>query len=257
MANQSKPSPVNFVNSSRNYLILIISLIALVCLFVGIAATSQTLETLQRWILIVFVILFAIIGLTLSVWLILRQARQNAVGRDNREFGWKASSTDAQRRKLNDNLREITVALNNPDVPTSDLFSAYIMAEDLALRQIQQEGKESLLRHQSVGNADFDAVLFKQDAIVCVEIAFLVAPDVSQVKINEVLKKIASAKKTFDRLGKDAKIKLLLVLITQLDQAGEAELRSSLVKKFSATSVDVDIRLFDFEGLQKIYSLDG
>jgi len=256
MANQGKPSPVNFVNSSRNYLILIVSLIALVCLFAGIAATSQTLETLQRWILIAFVILFATFGLSLSVWLILRQMRQNAVGKDNREFGWKASSTESQRRKLNDNLREITVALNNPDVPTNDLFSAYLVAEDLALRQIQQESKEPLLRHQSVGNADFDALLFKQDVIICVEIAFLVSPDISQAKINEVLKKIDSAKKTFDRLGKDAKFRFLLVLITQLDQAGEAELRSSLVKKFSATSVDVDIRLFDFESLQKIYAAD-
>lgn len=256
MANRGKPSLLNFVGSSRNYLILIISLIALVCLFVGIAATSQNLETLQRWILIVFVIIFATVGLTLSVWLILRQARQNAVGKDNRESGWKAGSTDSQRRKLDDNLREITVALNNPDVPTSDLFSAYIVAEDLALRQIQQEVKEPLLRHQSIGNADFDAVLFKQDVIVCVEIAFLVTPDISPVKISEVLKKIAAATKSFEREGKDPKFKLLLVLITQFDRAGEAELRSSLVKRFSATPVEVDIRLFDFEDLQKIYTLD-
>jgi len=256
MANQGKPSLISFVNSSRNYLILITSLIALVCLFVGIAATSQALETLQRWILIAFVILFATVGLSLSIWLILRQARRNAVGVDNRDFGWKTSSTESQRQKLDDNLREITVALNNPDVPTSDLFSAYIVAEDLALRQIQQETKDPVLRHQSVGNADFDAVLFKQDVIVCVEIAFLVAPDISQVKINEVLKEIALAKKIFDRVGKDAKFTLLLVLITQLDQAGAAELRSSLVKKFSETSVEVDIRLFDFEGLQQIYSVN-
>jgi hypothetical protein len=256
MAKQGKPSLTDFVKTSRNYLILIVSLVALVCIFVGIAATSQTLETLQRWILIVFVVLFATAGLSLSIWLILRQARQTAIGKDNREFGWKASSTESQRRKLDDNLREIIVALNNPDVPMSDLFSTYILAEDLALRQIQQETKEPVLRHQSVGNADFDAVFFKHDAIVCIEIAFLVSPDISQAKINEVLKKIASAKKTVDRLGRDAKFKLLLVLITQLDAAGEAELRSSLVKKFSATAVDVDIRLFDFEGLQKIYSAD-
>lgn len=256
MANRGKPSLVNFINSSRNYLILIVSLIALVCLFVGIAATSQTLETLQRWILILFVIIFATCALSLSVWLILRQSRQNAIGRENREFGWKTSSTDSQRRKLDDKLREITIALKNPDVPTADLFSAYIVAEDLALRQIQQETKESILRHQSIGNADFDAVLFKQDAIVCVEIAFLVAPDVSQAKINDILKRIASAEKTFDRLGKDAKFKLLLVLITQLDAAGETELRSTLTGKFSATSIDVDIRLFDFESLQKIYAVD-
>jgi len=256
MVNRGKPSLMSFVNSSRNYLILIISLFALVCLFVGIAATSKTLEALQRWILIVFVILFATFGLGLSIWLILRQARRNADGRDNRAFSWKASSTDSQRRKLNDNLRELTVTLKNSDVPTSELFWAYIVAEDLALRQIQQENKELLLRHQSVGSADFDAVLFKQDVIICLEIAFLVAPDVSQAKINEVLKKIASAKKTFERLGKDAKFRLLLVLITQLDQADEAQLRSSLVKKFSATSVEVDVRLFEFKRLQKIYTLD-
>jgi hypothetical protein len=256
MANLSKFSTSEFVNSSRNRLILIVSLFALVCFFVGIAATSEALETMQRWILIAFIVLFSTIGLSLSVWLVLRQARQNAVREDNREFGWKASSTDSQRRKLNDNLREITIAMKNPDVPIGDLFSAYIVAEDLALRQIEQESNDTLLRHQSVGSADFDAVLFKHDVIVCVEIAFLIAPDISQAKINEVLKKIASAKRTFERLGKSPKFRLLLVLITQLDSAGETELRSSLVKKFSATPVEVDVRLFDFESLQKIYADD-
>ena len=245
---------MNFTSSSRNYLILVVSIIAFFCLFIGIAATSPTLEALQRWILIVFVIVFAVVGLSLSVWLILRQARQNAVGKENREFGCKPSSTESQRRKLDDTLREITVALQNPDVATADLFSTYVLAEDLALRQIQQEIKEPVFRHQSVGNADFDAVLFKQDFIVCVEIVFLVAPDVSQAKINDVLKKTALAKKNLERLGKAAKFKLMLVLITQLEQEDEALLRSSLVKKFSTTSVDVDIRLLDFQGLQKIYA---
>lgn len=254
MANQGTPSLTDFINLSRNYLILIVSLFALVCLFVGIAATSETLETLQRWILIVFVILFAVVGSSLSVWLILRQARQNAVGKEIRETGSKASSTENQRRKLDEKLREITIALRNPDVSTGDVFSAYIVAEDLALRQIQQESKEPVLRHQIVGSADFDAVLFKQDVIVCVEIAFLVQSNVPQAKIDEVLKKVSLAKKSFERSGKDVKFRLLLVLITQLDPAGEAELRSSLVKKFSETSVDINIRLFDFEKLQKIYS---
>lgn len=254
MANQDKPSLTNFIGSSRNYLIVIISLFVLVCLFVGIAATSPTLETLQRWILIVFVVIFATFGLSLSVWLVLRQSRRNAVGISNREFGWRSSSTDSQRRKLNDNLREIIAALKLSDVQIDDLFSAYIVAEDLALRQIQLETRENLLRHQTIGGTDFDAILLKQDVVTFIELAFLVTEDVSQSKINEILNKVASAEKTFEKSGRNINARLLFVLITQLDAAGEAHLRSSLVKKFAATSVDVDIRLFDFEDLQKIYA---
>lgn len=254
MANQDKFSLSNFVASSKSYLILIVSLVALICLFVGIVATSQTLETLQRWILIVFVIVFAVCGTSVSVWLLLRESRRAAVGKSNKEFGWKASSTDSQRRKLTDEVREIAATLNVTD--TDNVFSAYIVAQDLALRQIQQETKEPVMRQMSVGSAEFDAVLLKHDIITCIEVAFVVSSDISQVKINDVLKKTAAAKKTFERLGKDANIKLLLILVTQLDPKGEAELRSTLVKKFSETSVDVDVRLFDFESLQKIYAAD-
>ncbi len=254
MANQDKFSPSNFVISSKSYLILIVSLVALICLFVGIAATSQTLETVQRWILIVFVIVFAICGTSVSVWLLLRESRRAAAGKENRKFGWKSSSTDSQRRKLNDEVREIAAALSLTD--THNVFSAYIVAQDLALRQIQQETKETVWRQMSVGSAEFDAVLLKHDVITGIEFAFLVSPDISQAKINDVLKKVAIAKRTFERSGKDANMNLLFVLVTQLDPAGEAELRSTLVKKFSATSVDVDIRMFDFEGLQKIYTVN-
>ena len=233
-------------------MILIVSLVALICLFVGIAATSPSLETMQRWVLIVFVILFAVCGTGVFVWLLLRETRRAAVGRANKEFGWKASSTESQRRKLNVEVREIADALNLSD--TNNVFSAYIVAADLALRQIQQETKELLRRNLSVGSAEFDAVLLKHDVIICIEVAFLVLPDIEQAKINDSLKKIAVAKKTFERMGKDAKMKLMFVLVTQLDPAGEAQLRSAMVGKFSAAAVDIDIRLFDFESLQKIYS---
>ena len=43
-----------------------------------------------------------------------------------------------------------------------DLQSAYIVAEDLALRQIQQEENIPLMRHVSVGGVPFDAVMIKR-----------------------------------------------------------------------------------------------
>lgn len=237
-------------------MILIVSLVALICLLVGIAATSSTLEPIQRWILIVFVIVFATLGLSLSVWLILRQARRGYANAANREFDWKVSPTEIQRRNLDDKLAEIARAINASEIASDDLFSAYIVAEDLALRQIQQELRAQMLRHQMIGGTDFDAIIFKQDAIICLEIQFLVQPDIAQSKINEFLRKVTTAKKVFERGGNDSAFRLLLVLITQFDPEGEASLRSTLVEKFSATTTDVDVRLFDFESLQKIYSTD-
>lgn len=251
MANQIKPSPVN--NSFRIRLVVIIGLFVLVCLFVGVAATAQTLEANQRWVLIALVVVFAVAGLSLSIFAALRQSG-GYVGSDSRELGWRTSSTESQRRKLNDNLLELIRALKLSDAQVDDVFSAYVVAQDLALRQIQQETRENLLRHQSGGGTDFDAILFRPDAIVCIELAFVVAADVPQTKIDEILSRIDAAKKTFERAGQKTNLRLLFVLITQLDQAGEAQLRSSLVKKFSATPVNVDIRLFDFEDLQKSYT---
>lgn len=253
MTNRGKPPLKNFIGSSKNYLIVAVLLFAFVCLFVSIAATSQTLESAQRWILIVFIILFTTVGMIVSVWLILRQSRQNFVRQENRESEWHSSSTESQRRKLNNAVREIAQTLNVSAL--DDIFSVYIVAQDLALREIQRESGETVLRNQSIGAADFDAVMFKREIVVCVEIEFVVAPDFSPIKISEIFKKINAAQKTFARTGKERKFRLLLVLITQLEPADEAKLRASLVKKFPATTIDIDIRLFDFENLRKTFAV--
>ncbi len=255
MSKRTKNSLADFAPSSLSYLLIIIGLIAFVCLAVGIAASSDNLSATQRWILIVFLILFAVFSVVASVWLILRESRRVAVGKDIRDFSWEVSSPAKQQSKLNSEVKEIAAILELPDEQLSDLLSAYIVAEDLALRQVQQEAKQPITRHLSIGNTEFNAILLKQDVITCIEVTFLVTSDVSQAKINAMLKKIELAKKTFSQNGKRAKVKLLLVLVTQLDQAEETKLRSSLVKKFASTPVDVDIRLLDFDGLQKIYSM--
>ncbi len=49
----------------------------------------------------------------------------------------------------------------------------------------------------------------------------------------------------------------MVILVTQLNPEDEERLRKSLnTKRFSGTPVDVDIRLLDFEALQRIYVTD-
>ena len=65
---------------------------------------------------------------------------------------------------------------------------------------------------------------------------------------------MATVKKSLTR-GLEAR--LMLVIVTQLTPEDEDALRSVLkTKRFSETPVDIDVRLLDFEALQRIYVTD-
>ena len=49
-------------------------------------------------------------------------------------------------------------------------------------------------------------------------------------------------------------IRLMVIVVTQMPEADVPKLRATLsTKRFSSTPVDIDIRLMDFEGLQRVY----
>jgi hypothetical protein len=48
----------------------------------------------------------------------------------------------------------------------------------------------------------------------------------------------------------------MVLLVTQMSATDVGKLRGTLsAKRFSSTPVDIDIRLMDFQGLQRIYVL--
>jgi len=158
---------------------------------------------------------------------------------------------------LNVEVVELSRILEVGTEQVSDLQSAYIVAEDLALRQIQQEEQVPLLRHASIGDIPFDAVLVKQDVIICAEVSFLVSPDLRQERIESMMRKMARIRKVIEHMNVAMKVRLMVVLVTQLTFEDEERLRKSLnTKRFSGTPVDVDIRFLDFEALQRIYVTD-
>ena len=108
-----------------------------------------------------------------------------------------------------------------------------------------------------LGTTPFDAILIDHDMITCIEVSFLVVPDVRQDKIEAMLKKVNLAKKNLADMKLRMRIKLMLVLVTQLTPEQEEHLRGVLItRRFSDTPVDIDIRLLDFEALQKTYVTD-
>ena len=174
---------------------------------------------------------------------------------DDRKFiKWDDALPEIQRQNVDLEVRELARLLGVGDDQLADLLSAYIVAEDLALRQIQHEENLPLLRHVSIGKTPFDALLVDRDLITCIEVSFLVVPDVRQEKIESILKKISTAKKNIEELKSRLRLSLMLVLVTQLTQDEEEQLRAVLgTRRFSETPVDIDIRMLDFEMLQRVY----
>lgn len=256
MAKQERVSLLEFVNPSRNYLTLIVVLITAICLALGwtFSTAAGSLDPAQRWFFIFFLVIFPVFGLILSIWLILRHFRKLSVSDKDDEIGWKIMSAEKQQQKLNIEVSELARILTIPANQLSDLRSAYIVAEDLALRHIEKESQIPLMRHIALDGIEYDAILINQEIVKCVEVTFLVTPSLSEEKIASVLRKVEITKKKLAKVRPHTKLILMFALVTQLDQTGEAKLRSILGDKFSETPVDVDIRLFDFEELQRIFT---
>jgi hypothetical protein len=182
-------------------------------------------------------------------------SRRSLAAIDDRKFiKWDAALPEIQRQNVNVEVRELARLLGLGEESLADLLSAYIVAEDLALRQIQQEENLPLMRHVSIGGTPFDGILVANDLITCIEISFLVVPDIRQEKIESMLKKITLAKKNLVQQRSRLRLRLMLVLVTQLSESEEERLRGMLVtQRFSDTPVDIDIRMLDFEMLQKVY----
>ena len=251
MIKQNERALANFARPGSNFLVLTAGTAALVCLAIGLIWTLS-LNSFG----LAGLFMLSILGLAFCIWTNINQWKRVVVGEDTKYLAWEIDLPESQRQKLNHEVIALAKILDISQEQLSDLLSAYIVAEDLALRQIQQEARMPVMRHVQIGNVPFDGVLVKHDVVTCIEVTFLVTPNIGQDKINLIMNKMAATKKSFSQLKIGARMRLLLVLVTQLDQQAETQLRSSLVKKFGQTPVDVDIRLLDFEGLQKIYTID-
>ncbi len=177
---------------------------------------------------------------------------------DHKRIDWVTSEPEVQRQNLNIEVAQLLKILDVEPTQLGDLQSAYIVAEDLAIRQIQQEENVPILRHVTIGKTPFDAILVRNDIVCCIDISFLVAPELRQDKIDAMFRKVATVKQHFDREGIKMRLRLMTVLITQLTAEDDQKLRSALGKnRFEATPVDsLEIRFLDFESLQRIYVTD-
>ena len=221
-------------------------------------AVGLVLAIVMRAWPLVAVSAISLISLAVHFVLNSRATRRLAAAHEEARIDWQAALPEMQRASLNIEVAELSRILEVTSEQVSDLQSAYIVAVDLALRQIQQEEQVPLLRHVTIGGVPFDAVFVKQDLLICGEVSFLVAPDLRQERIESMLRKMTRVQTILEQMNVGMRIRLMIILITQLTFEDEEQLRKKLnaAKKFTGTPVEIEIRFLDFEALQRIYVTD-
>ncbi len=258
MAQDQEPKAPKPTDSTKNHLTLIVGVVVLVVisLALSLAVAAPSLTIVQKWVFIAALFVFPFFSVAILTWLILRHSKKLVVSSNDSSLEWETTSPEKQKRKLNVEVKELSETLEIAPDQLTDLRSAYIVAEDLALRKIQNEINLPMMRKIDVGGSDFDSIWIDKDLITCVEVTFVVTPVIDQKKINRFMRKAATAKNALEKSRSGSKVRLLLVIVTQLDDVQDAELRANVKKTFKATPVDVDIRFLDFLTIQKVYAED-
>lgn len=249
MDEDGKNPLARFEKQRPNYLLIAASATLIGLLIAGIVISAKARDFSAAVIFLAALAVFAALVLAKIA------ADRRLAAIDDRKFiHWDAAFPELQRQNINVEVRELVRQLKVGDEQIPDLLSAYIVAEDLALRQIQQEENLPLMRHVSIGKTPFDGVLVDRDLITCIEVAFLVVPDLRQERVESMLKKVTLAKKNLAEAKSRLRLRLMIVLVTQLAEGEEERLSGMLgTQRFSDTPVDIDIRMLDFEMLQKLY----
>ena len=238
-----------FERRKTNYPLIVCAVLLLVVLIAGVVVAMRSQDLYAAGIFVAAAAVFVVVML-----LDISKNRRIAAVDDRRFIRWDAAMPEIQRQNVNVEVRELARLLGVGNDNLGDLLSAYIVAEDLALRQIQQEENLPMMRHVQIGRTPFDAIMIDQDLITCIETSFLVVPDIRQDKVESMIKKVSQAKKNLAEMKSRLRLRLMFVLVTQLTMDEEEKLRAALItRRFTDTPVDIDIRLLDFEMLQKVY----
>lgn len=215
----------------------------------GIAVSSS------MWPLVA-VFSLALVGLAVYSWMSFDRIRALAALSNIKQIDWEPALPDTQRENLNLEVIELSRILDVDLDQISDIQSAYIVAQDLAFRQIQYEQSSPLLRNISVFGMPFDAVMIKGNELICCDVSFLVAPDVHQEKIDAFFRRVAQVKQELESKDLGFEVKPLLILITQLNPEDDAYLRRKLTLREFTQNMPfdkTDITFIDFEEVQKTF----
>ena len=144
---------------TRNQLILIVFMIVVAVIVIGsvLAFSAGALTGPQKWLFFSALLVLPFFSILFLTWLIMRHSKKLIVSSNDENLEWETTTPELQKRNLNHEVNELARILDIAPEQLTDLRSAYIVAEDLALRKIQNETGIPMMRKVLIGSSDFDA----------------------------------------------------------------------------------------------------
>lgn len=271
MANKKELPQTKALSKSRNQLITIAILIALIyataCAVLVLA--GQNIVEHQRWPIIIFMVVFPLFALGVFGWLVSKHHTKLYSGTPNdADMSLSTLTPEQQRRKLNLEVSSILSGIaqahesngnGSTEIPhRNEIRMAYIVAEDLALRQLEIEYGDTFMRHASLEGVPFDGVWVNSNKISGIEVKLLDVPFLAQEVVDSLLDKAEYAASRLKHTRPDATFCLVLALVTQLNEEDQVKLRIALENKLFALSPikKVEVKPFDFDFLQSAFMAD-
>lgn len=270
MLEEKELSQTKSLMKRSNQLIIIAVLIGLIYIAAGfvLAFANQSLEGNLKWPLVVFMAVFPLFAIGMFAWLVSKHHTKLYTSTPTiAEMSLNTLTPDQQRRKLNAEISSIISTMGNTnnenkkkqveDPQRNNVRTAFIVAEDLALRQLELEYGESFMRHAALEGVPFDGVWINSDKIAGIEVKFLDIPVLSQEAVDSLLDKAEYAAARLRRTRPDAAFSFVLALVTQLNVEDQTKLRMGLENKFALTPVKkIELKMFDFDNLLGTFTAD-
>jgi hypothetical protein len=245
MADETAKPAVEIERPRPNFPLIFIGGFVFLCLAAAIILAANA----NAWAMMI-VLSFALAGF--AAYLYFNSVRRPAGLQQRLE--WEPALTEVQKQSLALEIEGIAASLDLDPWQTTEMFSAYVVAEDLALRRIQQDHSAPMIRHLQVGGAPFDALIIEHDELICIEVSFVVRPDLRQEKVDSMLRKMGTVKRFLASQRLDVTLRLMIIVVTQLTPDEIDALKGRLTgKRFPDSPVNIDIHFFDFEELQRTY----
>lgn len=273
----------NFLKSAQGLTRNPLGIIALfISLIYGMASivlvfSSVELDSSQKWTLIIFLVVFPIIVLASFIFLVIKHHkklyspsdfrddesflgtldREEQVKRIDKEVN-ELINDDNQNQKNGEPTENNTEnkKIKSPISSHACIRQNYILAEDLALRQLEIEFGHSIKRQVVLKSnnyrIEFDAIAnYNSQKPIAIEVKYINGKYISKklaYSIKNILKEI-------EEINVTNKTSISLILAVVYEQIDVSTLKNELANILISSNVLINLRLYDFSDLKKNYGL--
>jgi len=166
---------------------------------------------------------------------------------------------EQQRSRLEEEVKaDMKVSNKQPATEGAEdvkkLRTTHILAEDLVMRLLDEEEFSGNIRRQVTikGRSDlaFDGGGFSKNGITLIEVKYTRTPHIS----NEVMDALRSRLQSAMRAVDDYSIKLLLAIVTDMQEDDRLRLESSVLN--TRKTKGIDVRVYDFSDLKLRFGIN-